>query len=102
MSQHLIPSIAQSKCVPHQVLRDGAPLTLDVQLMKPTPLVPMHLAGRDPTFFVVAGASLLSAPVPHVVWPGLKDHSLGSWPRRLCGLMCRPCKYRDAGLLLSS
>jgi len=43
---------------PRQVLRDGAPLTLDVQLMKPTPLVPMHLAGQDPTFFVVAGAAL--------------------------------------------
>ena len=24
--------------------------------MKPEPLVPMHLAGRDPAFFVVAGA----------------------------------------------
>jgi hypothetical protein len=45
-----------------QVLRDGAPLTLDVQLMKPEPLVPMHLAGRDPAFFVVAGAR------PIVIW----------------------------------
>ena len=47
---------------PRQVLREGAPLTLDVQLMKPTPLVPMHLAGRDPSFFVVAGAAL----APHI------------------------------------
>lgn len=39
-----------------EVLREGQELALDIQLNKPHPLVPMHLSGQDPSFFVVAGA----------------------------------------------
>ena len=41
-----------------EVLRDGKPLVLDIKLNKPRPLVPMHLSGKDPSFFVIAGADL--------------------------------------------
>ena len=38
-----------------EVLRGGAPLQLDISLAAPQPLVPLHLAGADPSFLVVAG-----------------------------------------------
>ena len=38
-----------------QVLRGGAPMTLDIGLAAPQPLVPLHLAGADPSFLIVAG-----------------------------------------------
>ncbi|KAK9820002.1 hypothetical protein WJX72_005011 [[Myrmecia] bisecta] len=37
------------------VLRDGAELQVDVTLVRPTSLVPLHLSGADPSFLVVAG-----------------------------------------------
>ena len=39
-----------------EVLRGGTPLQLDISLAAPQPLVPLHLAGADPSFLVVAGA----------------------------------------------
>ena len=42
-----------------QVLRQGRPLTLAITLPRPAALVPLHLHGRDPSFFVVAGGDPL-------------------------------------------
>ncbi len=46
-----------------EVLRDGKPLELDIQLSAPQPLVPLHLAGADPSFLVVSGV-LSTSPHP--------------------------------------
>lgn len=45
------------------VLREGKELKLDISLMTPKALVPLHLGGKDPSFLVVSGA--LAHPVPH-------------------------------------
>ena len=37
------------------VWREGLEVQLTIQLMQPRLLVPLHLANRDPSFFVVAG-----------------------------------------------
>ena len=41
------------------VLRGGKELEVDVELVQPRSLVPLHLEGNNPSFFVVAGKSLL-------------------------------------------
>ena len=45
-----------------EVLRGGAPLQLDISLAAPQPLVPLHLAGADPSFLVVAGVLRIQYP----------------------------------------
>lgn len=42
-----------------EVLRKGEPHRMSVTLARPAALVPLHLAGKDPSFFIVAGALLL-------------------------------------------
>ena len=37
------------------VWREGKEVQLTIQLMRPRLLVPLHLANKDPSFFVVAG-----------------------------------------------
>lgn len=38
-----------------EVWREGREVQLTIQLMQPRLLVPLHLANKDPSFFVVAG-----------------------------------------------
>lgn len=38
-----------------EVLRGGKSMQLDISLAAPQPLVPLHLAGADPSFLVVTG-----------------------------------------------
>jgi hypothetical protein len=40
------------------VLRDGRELELEVKLLKPRALVPLHLNGKDPAYLVIAGTSV--------------------------------------------
>ena len=40
-----------------EVLRDGQPMKLSVSLARPAALVPLHLNGRDPSYFVIAGGT---------------------------------------------
>lgn len=48
------------------ILRDGVELHEDVQLMRPNALVPHHLAGGDPSYFVVAGVVFTVATEPYL------------------------------------
>ncbi|GAB4817615.1 hypothetical protein N2152v2_004661 [Parachlorella kessleri] len=49
------------------ILRNGQPMTVQLELMRPNSLVPHHLHGRDPSFLVVAGIvfTVLTAPYLH-------------------------------------
>lgn len=52
------------------VLREGKELTLDITLSCPTPLVPLHLRGADPSYLIVAGGpSLPPAALQSLVGP---------------------------------
>ena len=38
-----------------RVLRDGQPRELDIELVVPRPLVPIHLNNQEPSYLVVSG-----------------------------------------------
>ena len=48
------------------LLRNGQELTLNLQLMKPAPLIPHHLDGNDPSYFVVAGIVFTAVTEPYL------------------------------------
>ncbi|KAK9813853.1 hypothetical protein WJX73_001994 [Symbiochloris irregularis] len=49
-----------------EVLRGGQPHTLQVTLTRPSPLVPLHLDGQDPSYFVIAGLVFTHCSEPYL------------------------------------
>lgn len=49
-----------------EVLRKGEPHRMSVTLARPAALVPLHLAGKDPSFFIVAGLVFTSCTEPYL------------------------------------
>eukprot|EP00884_Botryococcus_braunii_P000841 jgi/Botrbrau1/10758/Bobra.180_2s0023.1 len=48
------------------VLREGKEVVLDVTLSCPTPLVPLHLRGADPSYLIVAGLVFTACCAPYL------------------------------------
>ncbi|KAL4438245.1 hypothetical protein ABPG77_010606 [Micractinium sp. CCAP 211/92] len=49
------------------LLRNGEPLRLNVTMQRPSPLVPYHLEGEDPSYLVVGGLLFDVLSVPYLV-----------------------------------
>lgn len=52
---HLISQKFTGESAKMDVLRGGKEMQVEVLLMAPQPLVPLHLSGQDPSFLVIAG-----------------------------------------------
>lgn len=48
------------------VLRDSKEVTVNVPLMKPAPLIPHHLTGADPSYFILGGLVFTVVTVPYL------------------------------------
>ncbi|KAL4447366.1 hypothetical protein ABPG77_007399 [Micractinium sp. CCAP 211/92] len=48
------------------ILREGKPMQLQIQLMRPNSLVPHHLGGSDPSYLVVAGVVFTVVTEPYL------------------------------------
>lgn len=62
------------------VLREGQPLRFEIPLMRPSPLVPHHLNGGDPSYLVVAG-------IVFTVVTGERQGALPAWPALCCEIV---------------
>lgn len=49
------------------LLRNGEEIKETVTLMHPEPLVPHHLSGRDPSYFILAGVVFTSVTEPYLL-----------------------------------
>ena len=63
---HLISLKFSGETATLRLLRAGEPMTVDVTLSRPEPLVPLHLAGDDPQYLVVAGLVFTPASEPYL------------------------------------
>jgi len=64
---YLVSQKYHGEMVNISILRNGIPMDLQVQLSKPTNMVPSHLNGNDPSYFILAGLVFISASEPYLL-----------------------------------